>query len=371
MLDTMNKTEEKYLHDLYYNPRKKSAFAGFNKLWKYVRASGRNITRKNLNDWLSKQDVYTSHHPIIRRFARKKVVTRGVDDVWDADLLDMTKLSKDNDGVSFLGIFIDIFSRFLYVIPMKNKTTKETLYAIKEVFKESRSQPETLRSDAGKEFLGKEVKDYLADREIYQQIARNEHKANYAERVIKTLKGKIYKYLYANKTKRYIDALEDLVDGYNNSYHSGIKCSPSSVTKQNQYEVWVNQYIPQPRSKADQLKKKKKAKFSVDTLVRISNIRTPFSRGFGQTFSEELFVIKNVFPGIPITYRLKDLNGEEIKGLFYEPELVRVTGKDSKTNYTVEKILGERTRKGKKQVLIKWKGYSNKFNSWEPVENLQ
>ena len=365
-----DKDDEKYLHDLYYNTNSKSAFAGVNKLWRHIRMSGRNISRKKLNIWLSKQDVYTSHHPIIRRFARKKVITRGIDDVWDVDLMDMSNLANENDGYTFIGIFIDIFSRYLYAIPMKNKSNAETLKAIKKAFGESRSQPETLRSDEGKEFTGKEIRKYLADREIYQQIARNEHKANYAERVIRTLKKKIYKYLYSNKTERYIDELENFVDGYNNSYHSGIKSAPSSVNKHNQHKIWVQQYIPEPRNKVDQ-HKKKKHKFQVGNLVRISNVRTPFSRGFGQTFSEEIFKIRRVYTGSPVTYSLKDWDNEEVFGLFYEPELVRVRGKGKKSKYSVEKMIKERTRKGKKEVLIKWKGYSDKFNSWEPVENLK
>ena len=367
----MDKADEKYLHDLYHDPKSKGAFAGVNKLWKYVRSSGRKITRKQLNEWLSEQDVYTSHHPIIRRFARRQVIVRGMDDVWDVDLVDMSNLAEANDGVKFLGIFIDIFSRYLFVIPMKNKTNKETLNAVKQAMSDSRSQPETFRSDAGKEFTGKGVKEYLADREIYQQLAYNEHKANYAERVIRTLKGKIYKYLASQRTERYIDALDDLVQGYNDSYHSGIKAAPSSVNRQNQYKIWVQQYIPKPRSQSQQSRKHKAPKFEENNLVRISNYRSPFSRGFGQTFSEELFKIWQVFPGDPVTYALVDLEGEEVRGFFYEPELVRVRGKDDKSKYSVEKILGERVRKGKKEVLIKWKGYSKKFNSWEPIENLQ
>ena len=114
----------------------------------------KNITKKQLYEWLTKQDVYTSHHPIIHRFARKRVVTRGLNDVWDVDLMDMSNLAKYNEGVTFIAIFIDIFSRFLYVEPMKSKSSKETLKAIKAVFAKSNEQPETLRSDAGKEFLG-------------------------------------------------------------------------------------------------------------------------------------------------------------------------------------------------------------------------
>ena len=98
--------------------------------------------------------------------------------------MDMSNLAKYNDGVHFVAIFIDIFSRFLYVEPMKNRSTKETLNAIKNVFCKSRLHTETFRYDAGKEFIGKDVKEYLADCEIYQQVTRNEKKANCAERVI-------------------------------------------------------------------------------------------------------------------------------------------------------------------------------------------
>ena len=102
-------------------------------------------------------------HPIIHCFTRRKVVTRGLNDVWDIDLMDMSNMAKYNAGVHFMAIFIDIFSRYLYVEPMNNKTTKETLTAIKNIFHKSRLQPKTFRSDAGKEFIGKDVKEYLAD----------------------------------------------------------------------------------------------------------------------------------------------------------------------------------------------------------------
>ena len=109
--------------------------------------------------------MYTSHDPIIHCFARRRVVTRGLNDVWDVDLMGMSNLAKYNDGVHFIAIFIDIFSRYLCMEKMKSKSTKETLTAIKNVFHKSRLQPETFRSDAGKEFIGKDVKEYLADHE--------------------------------------------------------------------------------------------------------------------------------------------------------------------------------------------------------------
>ena len=197
------------------------------------------------------------------------------------------------------------------------------------VFTKSKQQPETFCSDAGKEFLGKEVKQYLTDREIYQQITRNDKKANYAERVIQTLKKKIYRYLYHNKTHKYIDVLQSLVDGYNESYHSEINCAPSMINKENEVQVWAEQYLPKKSDKVKEIK----FKFSPGNLVHISNVRTPYSHGFGQTFSEEIFKIRHRFGTVPTTYMLEDLNKDKVAGLFYEPELVLIRGKGKDAEY--------------------------------------
>ena len=85
-----------------------------------------------------------------------------MNDTWDVDLMDMTKFARYNNGVHYIAIFIDIFSRYLYAEPMKNKMTKTTLQAIKRVFSRSKGLPNTFRSDAGNEFAGKEVQSVFS-----------------------------------------------------------------------------------------------------------------------------------------------------------------------------------------------------------------
>ena len=216
------------------------------------------------------------------------------------------------------------------------------------------------------------MKNFLADRDIYQQVTHNEVKANYAERVIRTLKKKIYKYLQFKRSERYIDVLPELVAGYNANYHSSIKCAPSMVTKENEAEIWGEQYLRSKKNPAAGMKEFK-FKFKVGDMVRISNSRNPFSRGFGQTFSEELFKVKQRHTTLPPTYLLEDLKGEPLKGLFYEPEMIIHRGKEKIYGhvYKVEKYLRYRTRKGKgREVLVKWKGYPNAFNSWIPAKDV-
>ena len=160
--------------------------------------------------------------------------------------------------------------------------------------------------------------------------------------------------------------LQELVEGYNESYHSGIKRAPTTINKENELQVWTEQYLPK---KSDKIQKVK-FKFSPGDMVRISGARSPFSRGFAQTYTEELFKVRQRFATIPATYMLEDLNNVQVAGLFYEPEMILVKGKGKDSEFLVEKILAERTRKGHKQVLIKWKGYPDSFNSWEPASNL-
>ena len=123
---------------------------------------------------------------------------------------------------------------------------------LKEYLQKVNNNPKPSRSDAGKEFVGKDIKQYLADCKIYQQVMRNEKKANYAERVIQTLKKIFYKYLYHHKTERYIDVLQELIEGYNEGYHSGTKRAPSTVNRENGVQVWAEQYLLKKSAKIDQ-----------------------------------------------------------------------------------------------------------------------
>ena len=97
--------------------------------------------------------------------------------------------------------------------------------------------------------------------------------------------------------------------------------------------------------------------------VRISMQRRPFKKGYVGNWSEELFVFGTRLPTSPVTYKLKDLAGDDIKGMFYTDELQFVTKLDD-VLFDVERILKTRKRAGKVEYLVKWRGYSDKFNSW-------
>ena len=148
-----------------------------------------------------------------------------------------------------------------------------------------------------------------------------------------------------------MNVLPDLVKDYNNTVHSSIKMTPIDASKKkNELTVWRNLYPD--RFKTNRLT----PKFSVGDKVRITKKKKVFEKGYTTRWTKEIFTIKEIRDTNPITYKIEDLENEEIKGTFYEPELQK-TGHQL---YRIEKVL----EKGEKQSLVKWKGYSDKLNSW-------
>ena len=284
------------------------------------------------------------HKPVRRKFKRCRVLVSGIDKIWAADLADMKAFSKYNQGYTFLLLVIDIFSKYGWIIPLKNKKGETVAEALKTIFKERK--PEKMWVDKGKEFYNKDVKALI---ELYS--TENEEKSSVVERWIRTMKEKMWKYFTDSNTNVYIDILPDLVNDYNNTRHSSIKMTPVEASKKkNELTVWRNLY-PGCLKIHDI-----NPKFSEGDKVRISKKKKTFEKGYTTRWTEEIFTIKEIKHTSPVTYKIADLNGEEIDGTFYEPEL-------QKTNqqlFRIEKVI----EKGKDKSLVKWKGYPNNFNSW-------
>ena len=289
------------------------------------------------------------HKPIKRKFNKRRVFVNGIDKIWAADLADMTALSNDNNGVKFL-LVIDIFSKYGWIVPLKDKKGETVANALKTIFKERK--PGKLWTDKGREFYNKDVKELV---NLYS--TENEEKSSIVERWIRTMKEKMWKYFTDNNTYTYMDVLPELVEDYNNTVHSSIKMTPIDASKKkNELTVWRNLYPD--RYKINNLT----PKFSVGDEVRITKKKKVFEKGYTTRWTEEIFTIKEIQNTNPITYKLEDLQGEEIKGTFYEPELQK-TGQQI---YRIEKII----KKEKGKSLVKWKGYSDKFNSWVNNKDL-
>ena len=203
----------------------------------------------------------------------------------------------------------------------------------------------------------------MKEEEIQLYNTYNETKASVVERVIRTLKTRMWRYFTAKKTMRYIDVLPDLVDSYNRSKHRSIQKKPINVTQNNEREVWHTLYGKRENEETV------KYKFEIGDQVRISKMKRTFEKGYLPNFSKEIFTISQHIPRQPPVYKLKDYDQEELSGTFYNEELQKVIKEDDV--YEVEKILKKRGKGKNREVFVKWLGYPAKFNSWVPASQVK
>ena len=357
---------DKYLSKIYYDIRHPASYSGVDRLWSWcVRQGKKKYTREKVARWLDKQDTYTLHKPVRRKFARNRVLVGGIDEQWQADLVDLASLKKENDGITFLLTCIDILSKKAWVRPLKDKRGSNVTREFGKILAEGRV-PWKLQTDAGKEFLNREFQSLLEKHDIHFFTTNNETKASVVERFNRTLKTKMYRYFTRRQMRRYMDVLEDLVSGYNHTVHGSTGMRPVDVNKKNQAKVWRTLYgRPRPPVGIS-----RRYKYRVGQRVRLSKVKKKFEKGYLPNWTEEIFVVVRRHPRKPPVYTVKDLDGEVLEGTFYAEELQPVQ-KTNRSVFRIEKILGERRYKNKTQVLIKWAGYPAKFNSYIDKRSLR
>ena len=174
------------------------------------------------------------HKPIIRKFNKRKVYSSFKDNIWGVDLADMQLLSKFNKGIKYLLCAIDLFSKYAFVVPLKDKKGISIVNAFQSILNESKRKPYKIWVDKGSEFYNASFKKWLQDNDIVMYSTNNEGKSVVAEKFIRTLKSKIYKYMTSISKNVYIDKLKAIVNKYNNTYHTTIKLKPIDV-KDNTY----------------------------------------------------------------------------------------------------------------------------------------
>ena len=259
----------------------------------------------------------------------------------------MQSLSKYNKRNKYLLCAIDLFSKFAWVVPLKDKKGASIVNSFQKVISGGRKSNKKW-VDEGSEFYNNSFKDFLEINNIEMYATCNEGKSVVAERLIRTLKNKIFEQMTAISKNVYFDVLDDIENKYNNTVHKTIKMKPVDVTDDSYVEYSEDS-------------NKKDPTFKVGDHVRISEYKK-IVKGYTPNWSAEVFVVSKIKNTVPWTYVVSDLTGEEITGSFYKKELQN----KNQEKFRIEKVL----KKGDK-LYFKWKRYDSRFNSWIDKKDLK
>ena len=214
---------------------------------------------------------------------------------------DMQLISKCNKGIRYLLCAIDLFSKYAWVVPLKDKKGVTIVNAFQSILVSSKRKPNKIWIDQGSDIYNSSFKKWLEENDIKMYSTYNEGKSAVAERFIRTLKNKIDKHMTAVSKNVYLDFLDDTVDKYKYTHHRTIKMKPID-TKHNscpEYNVDSNEKDPE---------------FKAGDHVRIPKYINIFAKRFDLNWPEEVFVISKIKNTVPLTYVINDLNGEKIVG---------------------------------------------------------
>ena len=142
------------------------------------------------------------------------MVVRGIDDQWDADLMNMSFYANQNDGYNYIFMVIDTFLKYVWLRPLKTKTSNE----VKAAFGSIQRKPKLVRTDKGIEFTSKVIEKFFQHKGIHHFVTQNMGKANFAKRANKTVNNYLQSYMTHHQSHRYIDIMPDVNKSYNQSF---------------------------------------------------------------------------------------------------------------------------------------------------------
>ena len=194
----------------YYDPKKEASFAGAHRF------------PKTTQQWLQSQDTYTLHKPVRKNFKRRKTIVPGANFQMQADLIDFSLLKSYNDHYKYILVVIDVFSKKAFTAYLKTKSSSDMIQAFEQLMPEI-GKFQKLQTDMGREFLNRPFQTWLKQHHVEHFYTQNfDTKASIAERFIRTLKEKLWRYFTYTNSRRYVEVLPALVESYNNTYHRSI-----------------------------------------------------------------------------------------------------------------------------------------------------
>ena len=313
--------------------------------------------------YLSKQLPHQLHLPVRKTFRRRKTLVSRPWQVFHTDLADLSHLKSTNKNYRYILVVIDAFSRMAFIRLLKRKTGAIVSSALRDIFlTDCKSyNGSLLQSDLGKEFYNQHVLNMLEKLgvELYS-TSQTKTKAYLAERFIRTLKNKIYRYLTGNFTKTYVDVLPDIVQSYNDTPHSSLaSLTPKQASLEKNAGIVYHTVYPLQKTGIS------KPLLKVGDVVRLVQKQHVFEKGHLINWTDMHFFVAKVHDTIPVTYSVKGIDGKLLPGTFYSHQMQKLSSEPDL--FRIEKVL--RRKKGK--IFVKWAGWPAKYNSWVPKSHIE
>ena len=257
-----------------------------------------------------------------KKFRRRRVLARFPFDVWMADLIEYPGLKWHNGNYKFVLLVVDVFTKMIYVEPMKRKLGENTAEAMEKILSRVEMPPVMLVTDRGREFYNTNFSNVMFSNDIrhFSTPSATKFKASVAERAIRTIKTKIERFMQHTNSKNWESILKTFVDNYNHTPHSAHKMRPVDVTSENRKLVFKRLY-PKKSSVI-------KCKLKVGDKVRKIREKQEFEKGYTPNWSNEIYEIISVRQKNAVCwYKLADSSGDVLRGIWYYNQLNLVTPK--------------------------------------------
>jgi len=365
----LSREQMELIQKLYY---KDSFTFGRDKMYQYIRTNHpeANISRRQVMDWIKKQEIAQMHKPHKEARDLKSTILKEPHQTLAIDLVDMQNF--EYNGYKYLLNGVDLFSRKLYSIPMKNKEEKTTVTALKKIVKQI-PDLRSIRSDNGSEFISKSMKAYLTKENISQVLssAGNPQSNGAIERANQTLKRLTHKQIELNDNYNWVINMDELTENINNTIISQINKTPNDIEKN--FKEQNTEFI---KDVMDKDIKKKKNNISSQKFYPRDKVRIylPSDKMKSLLWSPDIYTIDKVYKPKKI-FLVYEYTLKEVDGKYMEEDLQKITEVHNRTNqpelFTVSKIVKPTVKNNKKHYEVAWKNYRKKSdNTIEPLESL-
>ena len=343
-----------------YHESEPYSFGGKYRLYDFV-------GKKQGDDIVSKSDIYTrfKQHRKSKKYSPIYVYNRR--ELFQSDVVFFTnkEMVEANNGYRYLFTTIDVFTKMAWVYPLKDNTCQNIMDSFKDILERCGDTPKRLNTDRGSEMICKKFKTYLKEKNVHHYLAYSLRKCPVVERFNLTIQQLLYKIMAKNNSLTWVKYIDQAMKIYLNRKHRTIGMSPLEGDKKTREKEIRQTYLKRYKKSNE---KRIKPKFSIGDTVRIWAERGQFHRGYMEDFTREFFIISKVLRNLPFPrYVIREYEGEEVTGTFFEDELVKYIPDDT---YPIQVLKKRKTKRGM-EYFVHYVGWPHSHDEWKLAKDIE